>query len=124
MSRLFPQGRSSVVRARSSEIEVVIAGSGERIQELATKAKLVAVPLLPIQAATRGETGDQQTNFDQVPPEDLLATPFTWCPNPAHTSCLRAKGKSMSPLIGDGDIVAVDYSPTDPDDLSGKIVVA
>src|ERR1700681_298514 len=29
LSRLFPQGRSSVVRARSSEIEVVIAGSGE-----------------------------------------------------------------------------------------------
>src|ERR1700730_3360723 len=49
LSRLFPQGRTSVARAKSSEIEVVIAGSGERRQELVNKAKLVAVPLLPIQ---------------------------------------------------------------------------
>jgi phage repressor protein C with HTH and peptisase S24 domain len=54
----------------------------------------------------------------------MLATPFAWCPNPAQTSCIRAKGKSMSPLIADGDIVAVDYSQTNPTDLSGKIVVA
>jgi SOS-response transcriptional repressor LexA/DNA-binding XRE family transcriptional regulator len=124
LSRLFPQGRISLARAKSSDIDVVVAGSGERRQELAAKAKLVAVPLLPIQAATRGETGDQQTNFDQVPAEEMLATPFAWCPNPTQTSCIRAKDKSMSPLIADGDIVAVDYSQTAPADLSGKIVVA
>jgi len=31
---------------------------------------------------------------------------------------------AVASVIGDGDIVAVDYSQTDPDDLSGKIVVA
>jgi SOS-response transcriptional repressor LexA len=124
ISRLFPQGRSSLPRTKSQDIEVVFAGTGERRQDLATKTKLVAVPLLPIQAATRGETGDHQTNFDQVPAEEMLAAPFSWCPNPMQTSCVPAKGKSMSPLIGDGDIVAVDYSQSDPGDLSGKIVVA
>ena len=31
---------------------------------------------------------------------------------------------AVASVIGDGNIVAVDYSQTDPDDLSGKIVVA
>jgi SOS-response transcriptional repressor LexA len=30
----------------------------------------------------------------------------------------------MSPLINDGEIVAVDASPTNPTELNGKIVVA
>ena len=46
------------------------------------------------------------------------------CPHPASTSCLRVKGMSMSPLIHDGDILAVDYSEASHADLDGKIVVA
>lgn len=54
----------------------------------------------------------------------MIAAPSTRCPNPAETSCLVVKGASMSPTIENGDVVAVDYSQTDPGSLSGKIVVA
>jgi DNA-binding XRE family transcriptional regulator len=124
LSRMFPQARGSFANAKVPDIEIVLAGGGERKQEFAKKVKLVAIPLLPIRAAARGETGDQETNLDQVMPEEMLAAPAHWCPNPAQTSCVRAKGNSMSPLIGDGDVMAVDYSEADPADLSGKIVVA
>ncbi len=54
----------------------------------------------------------------------MIAAPAAWCPNPSSTSCLRVKGMSMSPLIHDGDILAVDYSQTSHSELDGKIVVA
>jgi phage repressor protein C with HTH and peptisase S24 domain len=107
-----------------SRQEVVVAGSGKRKVDSGKKVKLVAVPLLPIYAGTRGETGDQHTNLDQVSDEEMIAAPSTRCPNPAETSCLVVKGASMSPTIENGDVVAVGYSQTDPGSLSGKIVVA
>src|SRR5580700_2141963 len=56
--------------------------------------------------------------------EEMIAAPAFWCPNPVQTNCLRVKGTSMSPLINDGDIVAVDGSQTNPEELNRKIVVA
>ena len=38
----------------------------------------------------------------------MLAAPIDWCPNPNSTICLRVKGNSMSPLILDGYLIAVD----------------
>jgi SOS-response transcriptional repressor LexA len=63
-------------------------------------------------------------DLNKAPVEDMIAAPASWCPNPASTSCLRVKGMSMSPLIHDGDILAVDYSAASHSDLDGKIVVA
>jgi len=54
----------------------------------------------------------------------MIAAPKDWCPNPSSTSCLRVRGDSMSPLIPDGYIVAVDSSQHDPMALDGKIIVA
>jgi phage repressor protein C with HTH and peptisase S24 domain len=54
----------------------------------------------------------------------MIAAPASWCPNPDSTSCLRVKGMSMSPLIHDGDILAVDYSAANHSELDGKIIVA
>jgi phage repressor protein C with HTH and peptisase S24 domain len=54
----------------------------------------------------------------------MLAAPVDWCPNPDSTISLRVKGNSMSPLILDGYIVAVDTSDVSRDDLLGQIVVA
>ena len=53
-----------------------------------------------------------------------VGRPRDWCPNPVSTVCLRVKGNSMSPLILDGYIIAVDTSATENDDLVGQIVVA
>ena len=124
VSRMFPDGRSSLYRARFPDFEVVVAGSSKRKIDNGKKAKLVAVPLLPVHAGTRGEVGDQQTNLDQISTEEIIAAPSTWCPNPAETSGLLVRGSSMSPTIENGDIVAVDSSQTDPGALSGKIIVA
>jgi phage repressor protein C with HTH and peptisase S24 domain len=54
----------------------------------------------------------------------MLAAPKKWCPNPASRVSLLVKGSSMSPLILDGYIIAVDISDTAHGDLIGKIVVA
>ena len=85
---------------------------------------MVAVPLLGVQAGTIGQTGGQFADLDTALAEEMIAAPAFWCPNPAQTNCLRVKGTSMSPLINDGDIVAVDASQTNPRDLNRKIVVA
>ena len=47
-----------------------------------------------------------------------------WCPNPASTIRLRVKGNSMSPLILDGCLIAVDTSETAHEKMLGQIVVA
>jgi phage repressor protein C with HTH and peptisase S24 domain len=77
-----------------------------------------------VQAATPGERGDKVPDLDQLKPEAILAAPIDWCPNPASTVSLRVKGNSMSPLILDGYIIAVDISDVSRDDLLGQIVGA
>ena len=47
-----------------------------------------------------------------------------WCPNPASTISLRVKGNSMSPLIFDSYLLAVDTSETAHEKMLGQIVVA
>src|SRR5690348_15842364 len=68
----------------------------------------VAVPLLPVRAGTPGKSGDKTVDLEQVRPEAMLAAPMEWCPNPKSTISLRVRGNSMSPLILDGYIIAID----------------
>jgi SOS-response transcriptional repressor LexA len=122
---MFPHARNSIQRTRFPYFEIVAAGGGKKkLVSTAKKIKLVAIPILPLHAATAGEMGDAHTDFDQIPAEQMLAAHPTWCPNPSSTGCLRVRGESMSPMIRNGDIVTVDYSQVDPSQLSGKIVVA
>ena len=87
-------------------------------------ASFVAIPILPVRAATPGADGDEVPDLDQLKPEAIWAAPTEWCPNPAATISLRVVGNSMSPLILDGYIIAVDTSDISRDDLVGQIVVA
>ena len=80
--------------------------------------------MLAAHAAAHGAKGDQVLDLDTVEVSEMLAAPDLWCPNPEETNCLRVRGSSMSPLISDGDIVAVDCGQTDPKELSGKIIVS
>jgi SOS-response transcriptional repressor LexA len=114
--RLFP-------KSIFPDFDIVVAGSGGKIRS-SKKTQLVAIPLLSVHAGTHGEKGDNTLDLNKAPVEDMIAAPAAWCPNPASTSCLRVKGMSMSPLIHDGDILAVDYSAADHNELDGKIVVA
>jgi SOS-response transcriptional repressor LexA len=86
--------------------------------------ELVAVPLLKVVAAAPGEKGDGKPELDDAPVDSMIAAPKDWCPNPTTTSCLRVRGNSMSPLILEGYIVAVDSSQTDRSVLDGKVIIA
>jgi|SRR5579872_3636976 len=106
-----------------SDIEVVLAGSGAK-KGIALKTQLVAIPLLKTHAGSHGEEGDHVLDLSQSPREEVIVAPVAWCPNPDSTTCVRVRGTSMSPLIHDGDILAVDSSLTKHSDLNNKIVVA
>jgi SOS-response transcriptional repressor LexA len=126
LSQMFPGSKSRAHLTTSSDFEIVRAGSGARRKRPrgSPKLQLVAVPLLEVHAGTLGQEGGPFTDFNNAVTEEMIAAPAFWCPNPMQTNCLRVKGTSMTPLIYDGDVVAVDGSQTDPQELNGKIVVA
>ena len=121
--RVIPAMRESLQKSRLPDLEIVPAGSGARRTHL-EKQKLVAIPLLKVVAAAHGEPGGHPSSLLSGPVESMIAAPKDWCPNPATTSCLRVRGNSMSPLIQDGCILAVDSSQNDQIQLNGKIVIA
>jgi SOS-response transcriptional repressor LexA len=119
-------GDSSLVEKKAwPDFEIVHLKSGvkRKTRKGTPKAKLMAIPLLDAHAGAVGQGGSQFTDFFGAATEEMIAVPAIWCPNPTQTNCLRVQGNSMSPLINDGDMVAVDGSQTDPGKLNGKIVV-
>jgi phage repressor protein C with HTH and peptisase S24 domain len=106
----------------SARMNVVHAGVSEA--QAGLTADFVTVPLLPVLAATPGEYGDKEADIAMSTPEGLLAAPTSWCPHPAETVCLRVKGNSMSPLILDGYMIAVDTAEVRHEHVLGEIVVA
>jgi SOS-response transcriptional repressor LexA len=123
---MFPGLQETAPTSSSADFEIVRAGGGvkRRRPKGSPKHQMVAVPLLGVQAGTIGQAGGQFADLDSALAEEMIAAPAFWCPNPVQTTCLRVKGTSMSPLINDGDVVAVDASQTNPKDLNRKIVVA
>ena len=121
LMRVLPSIRSRLRRDRPPDLRIVQAGV-HRVPK--KKSQMVAIPVLPVVAATHGGKGDPAISLQQARPESLLAAPNQWCPNPAYTSCLRVRGRSMMPLIHDGYIIVVDTSQTNRRKLYGHIVVA
>jgi phage repressor protein C with HTH and peptisase S24 domain len=120
--RVLPNAGRRLRAARIPTVQVVHAGAARTW--IAEQESFVAIPLLPVCAATPGEEGDKVADLEQVKPQAMLAAPKDWCPNPTSTICLAVKGHSMAPLILDGYLIAVDTSDVSHDDLVGKIVVA
>ncbi len=121
--RALPDNKRLFPKSAFPDFDIVVAGSGGKSRSK-KKSQLVAIPLLSVHAGAIGERGDDTLDLGKAPVENMIAAPAAWCPNPSSTSCLRVKGMSMSPLIHDGDILAVDYSQTSHSELDGKIVVA
>lgn len=96
------------------ELEKVHAGA---------QSDVVALPLLKAVASAHGGVTDRHLSLRMIPATKLVGAPSDWCPNPRYTSMLRVKGKSMEPLIHNGDILAVDSFQTDRSRLMGKVVV-
>ncbi len=105
------------------QMELAAAGSGAK-HEAARKPKLVPIPVLQATVGTHGGQGDRHASLNYIPAREVLGAPVEWCPNPGYTSLLRVRGRSMEPLIRDGDIAAVDSSQTDRAHLDGKLVIA
>jgi DNA-binding XRE family transcriptional regulator len=122
MMRVLPAARDRLHENRVADVLVVHAGQLK--EPPVTPSDFVAIPLLPVHAGTPGETGDKDVDLEQVRPETMLVAPRDWCPNPNSTICLRVRGNSMSPLILDGYIIAVDTFDVRQDALGGKIVLA
>ena len=124
LSKMVPEGRGVLRKSIFPEFDIVVAGSHHKSHAaISPRPRLVAIPVLPVHAATHGGKGDPVMDLDEIPAHEIIGAPIVWCPHPADTSCLRVRGSSMSPLINEDDIVAVDRSVTNPAELSGKIVV-
>ncbi len=125
LSKMVPEGGSVLRKSIFPDFDIVVAGShsAKKNGNGVPKPRLVAIPVLGAHAATHGSRGDLTRNLEDLPTQDMIGAPAMWCPHPADTSCLRVRGSSMSPLIDEDDIVAVDRAETDPTQLSGKIVV-
>jgi SOS-response transcriptional repressor LexA len=119
VTRVLPEVGRRLAESKIPDLSFVRAGTAQSLKH----ANLVAVPLLPVKAATAGHHGDN-IDLAEVSPESMLAAPAAWCPNPDSTLCLRVKGNSMSPLILDAYIIAVDTAQIENDSLVGQIVVA
>jgi SOS-response transcriptional repressor LexA/DNA-binding XRE family transcriptional regulator len=119
--RVLPAARHRLHEDRFPNLRLVHAGGGKTGRPT---TDFVAIPLLPVHAGTPGEPGDNNIDLEQVRPEAMLAAPLDWCPNPKSTIGLRVKGNSMSPLILDGYIIALDTLDVHHDKLVGQIVVA
>jgi len=122
ITRVLPEANRGSAQNRLFDVQFANAGSRKKNHPL-PEVDLVAIPLLPVHAGTPGAQGDT-SDLTDIAPESIMAAPRDWCPNPVSTVCLRVKGDSMSPLILDGYIVAVDTSATENDDLVGQIVIA
>jgi DNA-binding XRE family transcriptional regulator len=119
--RVLPAASQRLQEDRLPKLGLVHAGGKKKGSK---RADFVAVPLLPVHAGTPDVAGDKVVDLEQVRPEAILAAPVGWCPNPRFTICLRVTGNSMSPLVLDGYIIAVDTHDVHHDKLVGQIVVA
>jgi len=121
LMRVMPRLRRRFSQTGGIRLQMATAGAGRKKLSV---PELVAIPVLKVVAASHGEKGDSAAILNDASVESMIAAPKDWCPNPSATTCLRVQGNSMSPLIDDGYIVAVDSSQTDHVKLQGRVVIA
>jgi SOS-response transcriptional repressor LexA/DNA-binding XRE family transcriptional regulator len=98
-----------------------IVAAGVQKKHIIEKAPdLIALPVVAVEPK---DAFGASSLFEDAVVVSMVAAPRQWCPNPDQSRCLEVKGSSMSPLIRDGDIVAIDMSETDVARLKDKIVV-
>ena len=91
----------------------------DRFRALEGLDHYVPVPLLRDAAAAGAP---REVSGDDV--EGYALIQYAWCPNPADFTCVRVHGDSMSPILHDGALVAIDHSQRDPQALRQKMVAA
>jgi SOS-response transcriptional repressor LexA len=82
-------------------------------------SETVAIPLLKDAAAAGLPRLIQEREI-----AEKLLLPRKWFPDAQAVRCIRVKGDSMSPILEDDYIVAIDTTQADPRKLVGQMVAA
>ncbi|WP_422930646.1 XRE family transcriptional regulator [Singulisphaera sp. PoT] len=103
----------------------------EKLEEMPSDAVVVAPENLPT------ETMSDFVAVSLVSPRDLsrktvdpsrvkgyIMAYRQWLPNPENTVGVRLEDDTMSPILPEGSVVAIDRTVTDPAQLQGKMVAA
>jgi transcriptional regulator with XRE-family HTH domain len=121
--RFLPEReRKQILSSGDLTLEPASAGGGPKVMPN-PPPKLVPIPVLDAVVGTHGNRGDKRGNLNHIPASDIMGAPAEWCPNPNYTSLIHVRGRSMEPLMHDGDIAAVDSSQTDRAQLDGKVII-
>lgn len=91
--------------------------TGAFLAEEIGRDRFVSVPLL----ADRIAAG-RPREVSPADIEDFAIIYADWLPHPDEVTCVRVAGDSMSPILTDGAIVAIDHRQRDPRALNGKMV--
>lgn len=104
----------------AAELRVVTAADwSERFRALEGLDHYAPIPLLKDAAAAGSPRQISEADID-----GYALIYYAWCPNPSNFTCLRVRGDSMTPILDDGAIVAVDHTQRDPLALNQKMIAA
>ena len=127
LEHMSPADPSTMHKRSWPDFEIVHAGSGIKLKKRKRSRKSSIESLIH---SARGSCRHNRAGWrpvhrfrQRLRGRDDRGSRDVGVPTPRQTNCLRVKGTSMSPLINDGDVVAVDGSQTNPKKLNGKIVV-
>ncbi|HXE75359.1 MAG TPA: XRE family transcriptional regulator [Candidatus Xenobia bacterium] len=95
------------------------ADLSDRFRALEGLSDFVPIPLLRDAAAAGSPREISEEDI-----EGYAMIQYAWCPNPAEFTCVRVRGASMSPILLDGAVVAIDHLQRDPQALHQKMVAA
>ncbi len=91
----------------------------DRFRALESLDYYVPIPLLKDEAAAGSPREISEHDLD-----GFALIYYSWCPNPANFTCVHVRGDSMSPILTDGAIVAIDHAQRDPRLLRHRMVTA
>ncbi len=107
-------------RFLAPELKVVsLSEWNERFRALERLDHYIPIPLLKDEAAAGTPREISEHDLD-----GFALIYYAWCPNPGNFTCVHVRGDSMSPILNDAAIVAIDHSQRDPRLLRHRIVAA
>lgn len=91
----------------------------DRFRALERLDHYIPIPLLKDEAAAGTPREISEHDLD-----GFALIYYSWCPNPGNFTCVHVRGDSMSPILNDAAIVAIDHSQRDPRLLRHRMVAA
>lgn len=114
---------TSSIATRLSDFKL-ISGHNLSSKGLENTASAVVIPLLNVTCYADPVPPEECVHLSEAEIEEIITAPLAWCPHPNGMICLHVSGDSMSPLISDNSVVAIDMQIHERKALDGKIVLA